>query len=86
MEKGKYVYQHRQVAEEAIGRRLSTSECVHHINGVKDDNRAENLEILTRTKHGKLHKDVILRLAETESRVRKLEAELEKLRRDDAAV
>lgn len=37
--------QHRVVMESAIGRALHPDETVHHINGVKDDNRLENLEL-----------------------------------------
>lgn len=54
-DKANYVLEHRLVWEEANGRRLRPDEAVHHIDGVKDDNRPENLVALTNSEHQKIH-------------------------------
>lgn len=42
---GGWVLEHRLVMESIIGRRMFPNENVHHINGVRSDNRPENLEL-----------------------------------------
>lgn len=55
LDAGDLSLQHRYVVEQAIGRKLLPSEVVHHKNGDKTDNRLDNLEVMTRAEHSRIH-------------------------------
>lgn len=50
-----YIMEHVLVMEALIGRHLNEDECVHHINFKRDDNRKENLKLMTKSEHMSYH-------------------------------
>ena len=53
---GKPIKEHRYVMEKHLQRKLSPEEFVHHKNHNPLDNRIENLEIMSRGEHSRLHR------------------------------
>lgn len=50
------IYEHRLVAEQVIGRPLCPGEVVHHRDENRANNHPDNLQVMTRAEHNRLHK------------------------------
>ena len=73
--KSRYVLEHRLVAEEKYGRRIRKDEHVHHIDGDRQNNHPDNLEVVSPSAHS------VITSREAVVKRRSAKAELEEYRR-----
>lgn len=73
--KNRTVLEHRLVAEQKYGRRIGKNEHVHHIDGNKQNNHPDNLEIVTPSDHSRITSQ------DAAKKRRSAKAELEEYRR-----
>ena len=66
---GKRIPEHRAVIEELLGVTLREDQVVHHINGIKTDNRPDNLQVMDRKEHSRLHASA---MPQTSEKIRKV--------------
>jgi len=74
-----YMLEHRLIWEETNGKLLPDGWVVHHINGIKDDNRIENLLALPTSKHRDILKTIRKRIIELEEENKMLKSQLGKI-------
>ncbi len=75
---GGYVSEHRLIMAKSLNRCLLPWEVVHHKNGIKDDNRLENLSLLSG--QGNHNTMLIKRIKFLEKQVQQLHSEIIKLK------
>ena len=74
--KNGYIYEHILVWEDAHGMPLPDGWIVHHLNGIKDDNRPENLASMSSRAHRFVLAEKAKRIRLLESRIKELEKSL----------
>jgi HNH endonuclease len=52
---GSTIDEHRLVMEQHLGRKLTSNEVVHHKDGDKFNNSLDNLEVMSRAEHSRMH-------------------------------
>ena len=67
--KGGYVLEHILVFERECGIIIPDNCCIHHLNGIKDDNRIENLCMMTHSAHTVLHHKGSVRSEKTREKI-----------------
>jgi len=48
---GEYFLEHRYLVEKLLNRKLTKFEQIHHLNGIKNDNRLKNLKLVINRRH-----------------------------------
>lgn len=64
-----YVFEHIVVFEQATGISVPKGCCIHHLNGIKDDNRIENLCLMSHGAHTAMHHLGTKRSEETKRKI-----------------
>lgn len=75
--------EHRLVMARKLRRPLGKDEVVHHINGIRSDNREENLFVYNAVEHKKEHWELLRELQALKRENERLQSELSEYKRFD---
>jgi len=78
-----YVYEHHLVWEKENGKLLPNGWVIHHINGIKNDNRIENLAAMPKSEHSRILGIIKKRIVYLEEENKKLKEKLKKYGKGD---
>ncbi len=67
-----YVFEHIVIWEQIYGKRVPKGYLIHHLNGIKDDNRPDNLIAIKRGEHSQLAEPYKKRIRELEIEITRL--------------
>ncbi len=73
---GRKIPEHRFVMEQYLNRPLNRGEEVHHINGNTLDNRPENLYVIDKKNHSRLHFQLFMKIQKLEQENKRLKTKL----------
>jgi hypothetical protein len=62
-----YIRHNRYIMEKHLGRYLNENEIIHHKNGITDDDRIENLEVLSNSEHLSYHHKISVKKAKRDN-------------------
>jgi len=71
---GKYIREHVYIIEKSIGRKLEYNEVVHHVDSDRLNNSIDNLQLMTRSEHCRLHASGTYPSEETRKKFREIRA------------
>jgi len=77
-QKSGYIFEHIVIWERTHNRILPKGWVIHHLNGIKDDNRPSNLKAMKRGEHNNLGEPYKKRIRELEAEVMLLKSALER--------
>ena len=67
-----WIFEHKYICEQMIGRKLNKGECVHHLNSIRTDNRISNLVIFPSQKEHVKFENKIRQFGWTNNRLREI--------------
>ena len=80
---GNWIFEHKYLVSRHIGRELTKEEVVHHISGVKSDNRLSNLFLFPNQKEHRKFENKVKQFGWTRQLIRRVNSRWEEYFKDE---